>query len=166
MRAQGARARPLDGEDLDLWTAESIARQRALRAAVLIDAIRCLRGAWMRGRPAHQSALRWILSRDAKAPFSLNDVRDVLGFDPSRLRRSLLEPAFGADGPPRIALGGATPPDSDALPRAAWRTGPTSVVTGRFAPGRDATRPSAPPFPTDDDANATVFLPRLRPCRL
>lgn len=107
MRAQGARARTLDGEDLDLWTAESIARQRALRAAVLIDAIRCLVGApRIRERPARQSALRWILSRDAMAPFSFNNVCEVLGFDPSRLRRSLLEPAFGEDGPPRIALGG------------------------------------------------------------
>ena len=110
MREQGATVRTLDGEALDLWTAESLARQRALRAAVLIDAIRCLVGAaGMRGRRARQSALRWILSCDAKAPFSFNNVCEELGLDPSRLRRSLLKPAVGADGVPRIALGGERP---------------------------------------------------------
>ena len=110
MREQNARARTLHGEDLGLWTAESIARQRALRAAVLIDAIRCLVGAArMRERRARQSALLWILSRDAKAPFSFNNVCEALGLDPSRLRRSLLEPAFGADSVPRVALGGERP---------------------------------------------------------
>lgn len=98
-------ARTFDGEDLDLWTAESIARQRALRAAVLIDAIRCLVGAArMRERRARQSALRWILSRDAKAPFSFSNVCEALSLDPSRLRRSLLEPPFGADGVPTSRL--------------------------------------------------------------
>ncbi len=100
----------MDGEDLDDWTNERLARQRALRAAVLIDAIRCLVGAGgMRERRARQSALRWLLSRDTQAPFSYHNVCEALGLDPSRLRRSLLEPAFGADGVPRIALGGEQP---------------------------------------------------------
>jgi len=52
----------MDGEDLDDWTNERLARQRALRAAVLIDAIRCLVGAGgTRERRARQSALRQIL---------------------------------------------------------------------------------------------------------
>jgi len=34
MRDQGAPARTADGEDLDDWTNERVARQRALRAAV------------------------------------------------------------------------------------------------------------------------------------
>ena len=107
MRGQGARAKTLNREDFDIRTAESIVRQRALRAAVLIDAIRCLvAAARMRKRPARQPELRWILSRDAKAPFSFNNVCEALGLDPSRLRRSLLGPAFGADGVPPIALGG------------------------------------------------------------
>jgi hypothetical protein len=107
MRERGARARTLNREDFDFGTAESIVRQRALRAAVLIDAIRCLVGAARRrGRPARQPELRWILSRDATAPFSFNNVCEALGLDPSRLRRSLLGPAFGADGVPGIALGG------------------------------------------------------------
>ena len=110
MRDQGAPARTVDREDLDPWTAESLARQRALRAAVLIDAIRCLVGAaGTRERRARQSALRWLLSRDTQAPFSFHNVCEVLGLDASRLRRSLLEPAFGADGVPRIALGGEQP---------------------------------------------------------
>jgi len=110
MREQDARSRTLDGEDFDLWTAESIARQRALRAAVMIDAIRCLVGAArMRERRARQSALRWIMSRDAKAPFSFDNVCEALSLDPSRLRRSLLEPAFGTDDVPPIALNGERP---------------------------------------------------------
>ena len=110
MRDQGAPARTADGEDVDHWTAERIARQRALRAAVLIDAIRCLVGAGgTRERRARQSALRWLLSRDTQAPFSYQNVCEALGLDPSRLRRSVLEPAFGADGVPRIAFGGERP---------------------------------------------------------
>jgi hypothetical protein len=74
---------------------------------VLIDAIRCLVGAaQMRQRRTRQSALRWIMSRDVKAPFSFNNVCEALSLDPSRLRRSLLEPAFGLDGVPPIALSG------------------------------------------------------------
>jgi hypothetical protein len=87
-----------------------MSRQRALRAAVLIDAIRCLVGPGrMRDRRAHQTALGWILSRDAKAPFSFDNVCDALGLNSLRLRRSLLEPAFGADGVPQIAFAGESP---------------------------------------------------------
>ena len=110
MRDQGGRSRIVDREDVHLWTTESIARQRALRAAVLIDAIRCLVGpARMRQRRTRQSALRWIMSRDAKAPFSFNNVCEALSLDPSRLRRSLQEPAFGPDGVPPITLNGERP---------------------------------------------------------
>jgi hypothetical protein len=110
MRDQGAPARTADGEDGETWTAENLARQRALRAAVLIDAIRCLVDAGgRRERRARQSAMRWLLSRDARAPFSFHNVCEVLGLDPARLRRSLLEPTFGADGVPRIAFGGELP---------------------------------------------------------
>ena len=103
-----ARVRTRDGSAL--WTTESFGRQRALRAAVLIDAIRCLVGpAAMRDRPTRQSARRWILSCDSKGAFSFNNVCEALGLDPLRLRRSLLDPAFGADGLSRIALGEARP---------------------------------------------------------
>jgi len=95
----------VNGEDAVTWTAESFARERALRAAVLIDAIRCLVGvAGAREERARQSALRWILSRDTRAPFSFHNVCEALGLDPVRLRRSLLEPTFGADGVPRMAF--------------------------------------------------------------
>jgi hypothetical protein len=128
MRERGARATTLNSEDFEIGTTESVVRQRALRAAVLIDAIRCLVGAARMGeRPARQPALRWILSRDAKAPFSFNNVCEVLGLDPSRLRRSLLEPSFGVDGVPRIALAGE-------------RRGRTSGYLGIRRPQRDRSR--------------------------
>jgi len=92
------------------WTAESISRQRAIRAAVLIEAIRCLVGAArIRERPACQSARHWIGSLDTKAPYSFNNICEALALDPSRLRRSLLDPAFDASGVPRTALGQARP---------------------------------------------------------
>ena len=85
-------------------------RQRAIRAAVLIEAIRCLVGAArIHERPACQSARRWIRSRDTEAPSSFNNICEALALDPSRLRRSLLDPGFGADGVPPIALGQARP---------------------------------------------------------
>jgi hypothetical protein len=128
MTERGARARTLNSEDFDFGTAESIVRQRALRAAVLIDAIRCLVGAArVRERPVRQPALRWILSHDVKAPFSFNNVCEALGLDPSRLRRSLLGPSFGADGVPQIALGGE-------------RRGGTSGYLGIRRPQRDRSR--------------------------
>ena len=99
MSDPGTPARTVRGEQTVTWTAESLARQRALRAAVLIDAIRCLVGAaGTRGGRAQQSALRWILSRDGRAPFSFHNVCEA----PVRLRRSILEPALV----PRIALEG------------------------------------------------------------
>ena len=103
MRDPGTPAGTVRGEQTVTWTTESLARQRALRAAVLIDAIRCLVGAaGTRGGRAQQSALRWILSRDDRAPFSFHNVCEALGLDPVRLRRSLLEPALV----PRIVLEG------------------------------------------------------------
>jgi len=111
MRDPGAPARAADGDDVDHWTTERLARERALRAAVLIDAVRCLVGAGgVRERRARQSALRWLLSRDTQAPFSFYNVCEALGLDPSRLRRALLEPAFGVDGVPHIVLGGELAP--------------------------------------------------------
>jgi hypothetical protein len=101
MRERGARARILNSEDFGLGTAESIVRQRALRAAVLIDAIRCLVGAARMGeRPARQPALRWILSRDAKAPFSFNNVCEVR---PRPFALAVLAPGAGLRGGWRAA---------------------------------------------------------------
>jgi hypothetical protein len=89
------------------WVAEALERQRALRAAVLIDAIRCLIGAaGTRERRSRQTALRWILSRDTKSPFSFNNVCECLGFEPSRIRRLLLTPSIASDGVPRLVIDG------------------------------------------------------------
>ena len=70
----------------------------------------------MRERPAHKSARRWVLDRDTKAPYSFDNICETLGLDPSRLRRSLLDPAFGANGVPRIALGEARPAGTSGRP--------------------------------------------------
>jgi hypothetical protein len=88
------------------WAAETLARQRALRAAVLIDAIRCLIGATgLRERRSRQTAMRWVLSRDTKSPFSFNNVCECLGFEPGRVRRLLLTPSLENGEVPRLAIG-------------------------------------------------------------
>ena len=95
-------------EDGDPLSSESLARQRALRAAVLIDALRCLKGApGAYDRTTRQAAYRWVMSHDTRGPFSFVNVCDTLGFDPIRLRRSLFQPAFPSvitDEPTRIGL--------------------------------------------------------------
>ena len=89
-----------------LWTDEILCRQRALRAAILIDALRCLLGVpGGRDRRARRTAARWVLSRDTKFPFSFHNVCESLGFDPSRVRRLLLMPCLDADGSPELTLG-------------------------------------------------------------
>ena len=87
-------------------TAETLARERALRAAVLIDAIRCLVGAGGgRERRSRQTAMRWITTRDDRSAFSFNNVCESLGFEPGRIRRLLLAPTLGFDFPSELALG-------------------------------------------------------------
>jgi len=84
---------------------EALTRQRALRAAVLIDAIRCVLGAGAkRERQTRRAALRWVTSRDTMAPFSFTNVCEALGLEPSRIRRLLLAPTLGPDGAGRLAL--------------------------------------------------------------
>ena len=82
----------------ELGMAERIDRQLALRTAVLIDAIRCL--IEPRNRSLEREAsLRWIRSRDVKAPFSFTNVCESLGFNPSRVRQVLLSWAMGNRAP-------------------------------------------------------------------
>ncbi len=86
-------------------TAEQLARERALRAAVLIDAVRCVVGfAGHRERRSRQNAVRWILSRDTRSPFSFHNVCEALGFEASRIRRLLLGPALGLESDTRVKL--------------------------------------------------------------
>ncbi len=92
--------------DEGVWADEVLSRQRALRAAILIDAVRCLIGVpGGRDRRARRAAARWVLSRDTKFPFSFNNVCESLGFDPSRVRRLLLMPCLEADGGPQLTIG-------------------------------------------------------------
>jgi len=97
---------------------ETLARERALRAAVLIDAIRCLVGpTGVRERRSRQAATRWVLSRDTKSPFSFNNVCECLGFEPSRIRRLLLTPTLEIGEPLRLAVGDAARRGAPAVRR-------------------------------------------------
>jgi len=79
-------------------TPEALTRERALRAAVLIDAIRCLVGSTgLRECQSRQAAVRWVTSRDLRSPFSFQNVCESLGFESSRVRRVLLGPSLGID---------------------------------------------------------------------
>jgi len=75
-------------------TAEDLLRERALRAAVLIDAVRCLLG--LAGERERRIALRWVLERD-DAPFSFGNVCDTLGLPRRQIRRMMLDPTLGLD---------------------------------------------------------------------
>jgi hypothetical protein len=91
--------------EADGLTAERLIRQRALRAAILIDAVRCVMGAPGTHEPGtRRAAVRWVMSRDAGAPFSFHNVCDSLGFDPNRIREVLMMPFVGSDRPLRIAV--------------------------------------------------------------
>jgi hypothetical protein len=96
-------------------TPEALARERALRAAVLIDAIRCLVASpGLRERHSRQAAVRWVSSRDVHSPFSFQNVCESLGFEPGRVRRVLLGRSLGLD---LSALGLAEPPQTVRRPR-------------------------------------------------
>jgi hypothetical protein len=92
-------------EDTGLRTNERLLRERSLRAAVLIDAVRCiLGGSGVHDSKARQAAVRWVMSYDARAPFSFHNVCESLGFNPSRVRRSVLAAITPGDAS-RLALG-------------------------------------------------------------
>ena len=57
----------------ELGMAERIDRQLALRTAVLIDAIRCVIEPHRNRSLERDSSLRWIRSRDEKAPCSFTN---------------------------------------------------------------------------------------------
>ena len=102
MSQEGAPARKIENDGL---TAETLARERALRAAVLIDAVRCLLGVTgLRERRSRQTAMRWVLSHDTRSPFSFHNVCESLGFEPARVRRLLLGPGLGITAEPGLPL--------------------------------------------------------------
>ena len=94
------RVLPCKSEDLSLaidrvvLTAEDLLRERALRAAVLIDAVRCLLG--LAGDREQRMALRWVVIRD-EAPVSFGNVCETLGLSPRLVRRMMLDPAHRLD---------------------------------------------------------------------
>ena len=92
-------------ESTNLRIDESLVRERSLRAAVLIDAVRCIMGgAGVHDPKARQTAMRWVMSYDVRAPFSFHNVCESLGFNPSRVRRAVLAATTPEDAS-RLALG-------------------------------------------------------------
>jgi len=81
--------------DRVVLTVEDLLRQRALRAAVLIDAVRCLRG--LAGNRERRVAVSWVLSWDVRAPLSFINVCESLGYKATQLRRMMLDPPAGLD---------------------------------------------------------------------
>jgi len=76
-----------------------LSRERALRFAILMDAIRCLAGT-PGGRSRDRLVLArraeiWVRRRDARWPFSFDNVCDALNIDTERMRSYLLNPASG-----------------------------------------------------------------------
>jgi len=87
-----------------------LSRERALRFAILMDAIRCLAGT-PGGRSRDRLVLArraeiWVRRRDPRWPFSFDNVCDALNIDAERMRTYLLNPASGLvtqRQPPRVA---------------------------------------------------------------
>jgi hypothetical protein len=81
------------------------AGERALMHAVLEDAIRCLAGEVGPGRERPRLAAEartWVSARDARWPYSFDNICDALGLESGGLRARLLETApeipFSEDG--------------------------------------------------------------------
>jgi hypothetical protein len=76
-----------------------LCREKALRFAILLDAIRCLGGnPGVRSRDRMVLARRaemWIRRRDWRWPFSFNNICEALDIDANRVRNHLLDPANG-----------------------------------------------------------------------
>jgi len=71
---------------------ERMSRQIRLRAAVLIEAIRCLEGtSGTRGERLilQRQAVRWFRGAEPASPFSFQRVCESLGIDPARVRRTV-----------------------------------------------------------------------------
>lgn len=93
-----------------------LSRERALRFAILMDAIRCLAGS-PGGRSRDRLVLArraeiWVRRRDTRWPFSFDNVCDALNIDAERMRTYLLNPTSGLvtqRQPPRVASHSAVP---------------------------------------------------------
>jgi hypothetical protein len=103
-----------------------LSRERALRFAILMDAIRCLAGT-PGGRSRDRLVLArraeiWVRRRDARWPFSFDNVCDALNIDTERMRGYLLNPASGLvtqRQPPRVATHSSQPSTADRTARQA-----------------------------------------------
>ena len=71
---------------------ERIARERRLRRAILIEAIRCLEGTSGSCDRAHlrRQALNWLRGLNSTLPFSFTNICESLGLDAGSVRREVL----------------------------------------------------------------------------
>ena len=71
---------------------ERIARERRLRRAILIEAIRCLEGTSASCDRAHLrlQALNWLRGINSTFPFSFANICESLGLDAGSVRREVL----------------------------------------------------------------------------
>ncbi len=71
---------------------ERIARERRLRRAILIEAIRCLEGTSGSCDRAHlrRQALNWLGGINSTLPFSFANICESLGLEPGSVRREVL----------------------------------------------------------------------------
>lgn len=78
---------------------ERIARERRLRRAILIEAIRCLEGTSGSCDRVHlrRQALNWLRGITAPFPFSFANICESLGLDPGSVRREVLLRFGGAN---------------------------------------------------------------------
>ena len=80
----------------DVRYPEALLRELRLRAAVLIDAIRCLEPSDdPYQRKLNRHARKWFQNGDPDLPFSFVGICDALGLDPGRIRRTLRPLLFG-----------------------------------------------------------------------
>ena len=108
-----------------------LSRERALRFAILMDAIRCLAGT-PGGRSRDRLVLArraeiWVRRRDTRWPFSFDNVCDALNIDIERMRTYLLNPTRGLvtqRQPPRVAT--HTPPPAGRKAQRIQSTGQPS----------------------------------------
>lgn len=102
MMQQATARRAIDGEDralpevllpIQIASRRGIAPERALLAGVLLDAVECFQNHYAASagprRQLFEEAEEWLFGADGGAPFSFEDVCELLSLDAECLRHGL-----------------------------------------------------------------------------